>query len=423
MPQNDGKNDERLQLLDTFQGCFLGMAVGDVFGCPVEGLPPKTIQERHGSISSLLHPEEKYFPELRFWRVPGLHSDDTQQALTIADVLIEHGRLEEFKVLSIWEAMAHTDIYETYPDTGRRKKSTMCFGCHRGTGRSLRNRIKYPSRPTSSSAGDGAAMRVAPVGLFYWNNPRQRVDAAVRSAFLTHRHPLAVVSTAAVAAAIAAVMSGGKKKRGKKKVLGLVVRETRRAEQLLLEHYRDSLDPSPERFDGRFSEALEQIPQWWDIENPSVRQSICEYARQSDPVLASTHQLSDLFITMNHALLAVFTAILVAIKNLGSFKSSIIEAVNLGGDADTVAAITGAITGARAGLDGIPSDWRDSVIAREHILMRARGLLTGEKERGWEEVLDLEKRLTTMEAQARREIKERRKNQRNADQTDQNAAR
>jgi len=389
------------------------MAVGDVLGCPVEGMPPDLIHERFGTISSLVHPLEKDFPNLYFWRVPGLHSDDTQQALTIADVLIEHGRLEVFKILSIWEAMAHTTIYETYPDTGRRKKSSWSFGCHRGPGKGLKNRLKHPFLPASSFAGDGAAMRVAPVGLFYWNDPKNRVAAAVKSALLTHRHPLAVISTAAVAAAIAAVMSGGKKKKGKKKVLNLVIKETRRAEKLLLEQYGNLLDPSPEPFNGCFSEALERLPQWWEIENPSVQKSICEYARANDSALESEHQPEHLFITKNHPLLAVFTAILVALKHLGNFRSSIIEAINLGGDTDTVAAITGAITGARAGLDNIPLEWQDSVIAREQILMRGRGLVTRAKEKGWEEVFDLERRLTTMEAQARREIKERRKQQQN----------
>ena len=402
-------SDNKNRLLDAFQGCLLGMAVGDVLGCPVEGMPPDLIRERFGTISSLVHPLEKDFPNLYYWRVPGLHSDDTQQALTIADVLIEHGRLEVFNILSIWEAMAHTTIYETYPETGRRKKSSCSLGCHRGTGKALKNRLKHPFLPTSSFAGDGAAMRVAPVGLFYWNDPTNRVDAAVKSALLTHRHPLAVISTAAVAAAIAAVMSGGRKKRGKKKVLDLIIRETRRAEKLLLEQYGNLLDPSPDRFDGCFSEALERLPQWWEIEDPSVQESICEYARVSDPILKSEH----LFITKNHALLAIFTAILVALKHLGSFRSSIIETVNLGGDTDTVAAITGAITGARAGLDNIPLEWQDSVIAREQILMRGRGLVTRAKEKGWEEVLDMERRLTTMEARARREIKERRKQQQN----------
>ncbi len=43
--------------------------------------------------------------------------------------------------------------------------------------------------------------------------------------------------------------------------------------------------------------------------------------------------------------------------NQGSFKKAIIGAVNHGGDADTIAAITGSLAGAKYGLDAIPKRW------------------------------------------------------------------
>jgi len=41
-----------------------------------------------------------------------------------------------------------------------------------------------------------------------------------------------------------------------------------------------------------------------------------------------------------------------------SFEEAVIQAANLGGDADTSAAVTGALAGAAYGLDGIPRRWR-----------------------------------------------------------------
>ena len=43
------------------------------------------------------------------------------------------------------------------------------------------------------------------------------------------------------------------------------------------------------------------------------------------------------------------------------FKSAVIYAVSLGGDADTIGAMTGAIAGACYGIEGIPSQWRETV--------------------------------------------------------------
>ncbi len=44
-----------------------------------------------------------------------------------------------------------------------------------------------------------------------------------------------------------------------------------------------------------------------------------------------------------------------------SFTEAVVQAANLGNDADTAAAVTGALAGARYGLAGIPQDWQDQL--------------------------------------------------------------
>jgi ADP-ribosyl-[dinitrogen reductase] hydrolase len=48
--------------------------------------------------------------------------------------------------------------------------------------------------------------------------------------------------------------------------------------------------------------------------------------------------------------------------------------VSLGGDADTIGAMTGAIAGACYGIEGIPSQWRETVENREYIENLAKNL-------------------------------------------------
>ena len=69
--QQDPKSNKLL-------GCMSELAVGDVLGCPVEGMTFGDIREKYGEIQGLLRP-----PFSRHWRLPGLHSDDTQQALAV----------------------------------------------------------------------------------------------------------------------------------------------------------------------------------------------------------------------------------------------------------------------------------------------------------------------------------------------------
>lgn len=56
------------------------------------------------------------------------------------------------------------------------------------------------------------------------------------------------------------------------------------------------------------------------------------------------------------------------------FRNSLLRAVNLGGDADTVGAVTGQIAGALYGLSGIPSEWLDVLAWRSSIVEAGRAL-------------------------------------------------
>ena len=48
-----------------------------------------------------------------------------------------------------------------------------------------------------------------------------------------------------------------------------------------------------------------------------------------------------------------------------SFEQAVVFAANLGGDADTNAAVTGALAGARFGAGGIPQRWIEPLMRKE----------------------------------------------------------
>lgn len=58
-----------------------------------------------------------------------------------------------------------------------------------------------------------------------------------------------------------------------------------------------------------------------------------------------------------------------------SFEAAVVRAVNLGGDADTNAAVAGALAGARFGASAIPQRWLEPLLARERIAGVAGRLL------------------------------------------------
>jgi ADP-ribosylglycohydrolase len=59
----------------------------------------------------------------------------------------------------------------------------------------------------------------------------------------------------------------------------------------------------------------------------------------------------------------------------GSFEQEIRRVVGLGGDADTNAAVAGALLGARDGLTGLPRVWLERLVDRDGIRAEARALV------------------------------------------------
>ena len=145
--------------VDRFLGCMVGLAVGDSLGYPVEGWTGEQIRSRYGRIRDFV--EAPIEPPER-WRLPGLHSDDTQQALVIADTLIEAGHADPDMICQKFLDMAEGPPHLT-------------LGAHRGAGRNFRYTIQSLregaswSQGSRHTAGVGASMRVAPVGLALWD--------------------------------------------------------------------------------------------------------------------------------------------------------------------------------------------------------------------------------------------------------------
>jgi ADP-ribosylglycohydrolase len=59
-----------------------------------------------------------------------------------------------------------------------------------------------------------------------------------------------------------------------------------------------------------------------------------------------------------------------------SAEAAIVDAVNRGGDTDTVGAITGALAGARFGMGAIPDRWTDEIDEADRLRQLARRLST-----------------------------------------------
>jgi poly(ADP-ribose) glycohydrolase ARH3 len=193
------------------------------------------------------------------------------------------------------------------------------------------------------SYGNGAAMRVAPVGLMYHDDPRMLRDIAYNCAGITHSHELGLEGAALQACAVALAVLADPENSSVTDFLGTLRMFTK---------------PGP------YQEKLKTVI------------TLLETGASRDEVVAKLG-------TGGSSLESVPTAIYAFLSHR-DFKSAVIYAVSLGGDADTIGAMTGAIAGACYGIEGIPSQWRETVENREYIEQLAKKL--------WEVKVGLRKR-------------------------------
>lgn len=295
----------RSNLADRFGGLLVGTAVGDSLGLPREGLTASRAVRLFGP------PTRHAF---LFGR--GMVSDDTEHSTFVAQCLVCHPKsVEKFQRRLSWCL--------------RLWLLSLPAGLGFATLRSiLRLWMGVPaSRAGVASAGNGPAMRSAPIGAFFFNSPdsiRQFVSVSTR---LTHTDERAEIGALAVAylAALSVVRSS----------------EDRPTQAEFLELLR-SAGASCAEWKG----VIQDI-EYGIVHGLSVREFA---ARIGQPDFVSGY----VFHTVPVVAYSWF-------RHFGDFERSLREVLDCGGDADTSGAIIGALAGSVVGYSRIPKPWVDGI--------------------------------------------------------------
>jgi len=281
-------NDSRPSIEDRFVGCLLGLAVGDALGAPFEGESTDFMTDRYRDAKDLIENP----PPGELW-----YTDDTQMAIGVAASLVSCGRINERELCKRFAANYRPR--RGYGSDARIVLEAMVEG--------LDHKSLAKNHFPGGSFGNGAAMRVAPVGLMFRHNYKQLWKQARLSALPTHVHPLGIEGA---------------------QVLALAVGLASTTEEL----DRDKF----------FSSLLER----------------CSSLEFSGP-LGRAAQLSDvrnlgLFGNGIEATASVVTAVAAFGLTPDSYVETVGNAILLGGDTDTIGAMAGAISGAYLGRSAIP---------------------------------------------------------------------
>lgn len=318
------------------RGSLLGLAWGDVLGCPVEGWRRTEIHRVYGLYEGL--PEEyplNLIPSRearKRLRPLGLHSDDTQQALALANVCL---------TVRPWSL----GLWAQWLVVGTQR------GAFRGYGRNFQDathklsRGSPPEHAGSASAGMGAAMRAAPLGAMYRDRPEELARVAMESSFVTHGDIRAGAMAFAVARTAALFIGGA------------TVSEVRHrlpidVDAVETEWLSGQRGWGIDRSAGHaVSECIASILQQTHADFDTLRQNISLCAR---PHLAAGFIKAHP--NQGFVLLGGLHGLAMGLWPEGTPGELLGEIMRQGYDTDTVGAICGGVLGARFGTGWIPLD-------------------------------------------------------------------
>ncbi|NVL91276.1 MAG: ADP-ribosylglycohydrolase family protein, partial [Desulfobacterales bacterium] len=147
-------NPDKDKLLDRFLGSALGTFVGDALGEPVEGWSHRSIYSRFGLLDTMIRKEGRY-------------TDDTQMMIGILETLVEKVGFDP--------AICAKKFQENFDPA-------------RGYGRRIFGVMERISQGIpwdqvgTDSFGNGGAMRIAPIGCFYYRDLQVLKENAIISA-------------------------------------------------------------------------------------------------------------------------------------------------------------------------------------------------------------------------------------------------
>jgi ADP-ribosylglycohydrolase len=316
----------RAMLRPKFRGALLGAAVGDALGFPFEGssrsfmaaLGPDALRafEAHRS---------GYFPAGQF-------ADATQLTLATVESIIESqgfsGPALAASFLPLWR---ENRIIGRSPD------------CTEAVGRLIARTADWrTSGCEEGRAGNGAAKRAIPLGLWNYDEPERLVEETVLAAEITHRDRRAVAGAVAVATAVA---------------YSLTHRD------VVLGEWIDAVTGAIASIDDALAEGLRQLPRLLSLgEREAVREigTIGGAEPDATPLVIES----------------VMTAFYWFLRHPDDWSATVGGCLRSGGATDTIASIGGGISAAFHGVEAIPAGLRKSVVEGDRILQLADRLHT-----------------------------------------------
>jgi poly(ADP-ribose) glycohydrolase ARH3 len=283
------------ELRERFAGCLVGSALGDAIGELAFAIPERRALENRVQDALILR-----------------YTDDTAMSIGLAESLAHNGGLDSRHLGDTFRRNYNREPWRGYASGPPTVFALVADGD-----------LSYEQAAASlfegsGSYGNGAAMRIAPVGLFYHGGP-ELYERCRQASAVTHAHPVGIDGAAVLARAVALALEG----------------EPRRP--LAVAGFLDDLLSLART--GEIRARVEVLAR--------LLEKKAGPAEAAD-ALGRGVAVQD---SLPFALYAF-------LSRPDSFEDCLLCAILNGGDRDTLGAMACAVSGARVGLAGIPERWR-----------------------------------------------------------------
>lgn len=292
---------------------LLGLAVADALGVPVEFSSRRQLKE---------HPVKTMMGYGTWNQPPGTWSDDSSMAFCLAESLCMGYDLEDLGQRFVdWVGRGYWTPHGVVFDIGNATASAIA-------------RLKQGVKPseaggkTESDNGNGSLMRILPLAFTLMNvsDDQRKWEMIHEVSAVTHAHPRSLIGCAIYIEMALQLLRG----------------ETPRS--------------AYEKMKGVISQAYAKSPYANELSN---------YSRVLEGDIAA---LPEAEIQSSGYVVHTLEAALWCLLKNHSYEETVLQAVNLGEDTDTVGAVAGGLAGIYHGFRSIPEKWLEVIAKREEII-------------------------------------------------------
>ena len=297
---------------DQLTGSILGQALGDALGFVVEAEPPTVAREYVDQWLRAGRPGERAHPRFPF----GQYTDDTQLSRELLQSFRERGR---------WDPAAFSvrlaELFRERRDVGAGRGT-------RAAALRLLAGVPWDASGTPAPyAGNGSAMRAGPLGILLPDRVAM-MRAGREQSRITHLDPRCAAGAITIARAVALAA---------------------RREPVDAAAFLSDIAGCAEGDDASVAGAIRGLEDWVSLEPVAAARHVHEAGL--DPAHMDRWQGISAFVTPS-----VLWSLYAFLRSPDDYWETICVAIGVGGDTDTMAAMAGAISGARLGVGSLPGD-------------------------------------------------------------------